>query len=72
MKQCTMKLPGHRDYMRHRRGEPAQKNATAHFNADITKDGNGDSIPDSPRGVPLLGDGDGCNCCSVGNKTGGN
>jgi len=23
------------------------------------KDGNGDPIPDSPRGIPLLGDGDG-------------
>jgi len=25
----------------------------------IPKDGNGDPIPDSPRGIPLLGDGDG-------------
>ena len=23
------------------------------------RDGNGDPIPDSPRGIPLLGDGDG-------------
>jgi hypothetical protein len=25
----------------------------------LTKDVNGDPIPDSPRGIPLLGDGDG-------------
>jgi hypothetical protein len=25
---------------------------------DVTRDGNGDPIPDSPRGIPLLGDGD--------------
>jgi hypothetical protein len=24
----------------------------------LSKDGNGDPIPDSPRGIPLLGDGD--------------
>jgi hypothetical protein len=25
----------------------------------LRRDGNGDPIPDSPRGIPLLGDGDG-------------
>jgi hypothetical protein len=25
----------------------------------VIRDGNGDPIPDSPRGIPLLGDGDG-------------
>jgi hypothetical protein len=25
----------------------------------LVRDGNGDPIPDSPRGIPLLGDGDG-------------
>jgi len=29
------------------------------FLGGIIKDGNGDPIPDSPRGIPLLGDGDG-------------
>jgi hypothetical protein len=29
------------------------------FTNYFTRDGNGDPIPDSPRGIPLLGDGDG-------------
>ena len=31
------------------------------------KDGNGDPIPDSPRGIPLLGDGDGNKFVPTGN-----
>jgi hypothetical protein len=30
------------------------------------KDGNGAPIPDSPRGIPLLGDGDGANFIPAG------
>jgi len=36
------------------------------------KDGNGDPIPDSPWGIPLLGDGDGEILFPVGKKMGGN
>jgi hypothetical protein len=35
---------------------------TSHWNCNtlnLGRDGNGDPIPDSPRGIPLLGDGDG-------------
>ena len=31
-----------------------------------SKDGNGAPIPDSPRGIPLLGDGDGANFSPTG------
>jgi hypothetical protein len=31
-----------------------------------TRDGNGDPIPDSPRGIPLLGDGYGTNLVPAG------
>jgi hypothetical protein len=31
-----------------------------------TRDGNGDPIPDSPRGIPPLGDGDGTNLIPAG------
>jgi len=37
-----------------------------------SKDGNGDPIPDSPRGIPLLGDGDGKILIPTGKKTGRN
>jgi hypothetical protein len=30
------------------------------------KDGNGDLIPDSPRGIPLIGDGDGISLVPMG------
>jgi hypothetical protein len=30
------------------------------------RDGNGDPIPDSPRGIPPLGDGDGTNLIPAG------
>ena len=33
----------------------------------VSKDGNGDPIPDSPRGIPLLGDGDGNKFVPTGN-----
>jgi hypothetical protein len=33
---------------------------------DSTRDGNGDPIPDSPRGIPLLGDGYGTNLVPAG------
>jgi hypothetical protein len=34
------------------------------------RDGNGDAIPDSPRGIHLLGDGDGSNFIPTGMKVG--
>jgi hypothetical protein len=36
----------------------------------MSKDGNGDPIPDSSRGIPLLEDGDGTNFFPTGNHTG--
>ena len=36
----------------------------------VAMDGNGDPIPDSPRGIPLLGDRDGENFIPAGMKTG--
>jgi hypothetical protein len=36
--------------------QPSQDNRD---NMVKNRDGNGDPIPDSPRGIPLLGDGDG-------------
>jgi hypothetical protein len=33
---------------------------------DQARDGNGDPIPDSPRGIPPLGDGDGTNLIPAG------
>jgi hypothetical protein len=36
----------------------------------MARDGNGDPIPDSPRGIHLLGDGDGTNLIPMGNQTG--
>jgi hypothetical protein len=32
----------------------------------LSRDGNGDPIPDSPRGIPLLGDGYGTNLVPAG------
>jgi hypothetical protein len=36
----------------------------------VARDGNGDPIPDSPRGIHLLGDGDGNILVPMGNQTG--
>jgi len=45
-----------------------------HHNVDtvVSPDGNGDPIPDSPWGIPLLGDGDGEILFPMGKKTGEN
>jgi hypothetical protein len=42
------------------------------FQYVCARDGNGDPIPDSPQGIPLLGDGDGMNFIPTGMKTGKN
>jgi hypothetical protein len=40
------------------------------FDMRLYRDGNGDPIPDSPRGIPLLGDGDGAHFVPMGIKRG--
>jgi hypothetical protein len=40
-----------------------------YVDACVSKDGNGAPIPDSPWGIPLLGDGDGTNFIPTGIET---